>query len=198
MDFHTILWKSQFLTNVPRSGCSETLICLRKNNDLGAGPPKDPLLAKITGKLRNLPFVLILGGNSPKRAEKVILGGFYGFRADRTPPGPMNLLCIAMVWEAFGRPGARRGAFPTFYVKIMENHKNNEISEIAWNFRKFHDNHKIHGKSLFLSTRRLQNLDIPWELLVFLQCHGFHEFSLFHLKIEKSVICHLFYIFEEF
>ena len=53
----------------------------------------------------------------------MILGGFYAFRADRTPPGPMNLLCITMVWGAFGRPGARRGAFPTFYVKIMENHK---------------------------------------------------------------------------
>ena len=60
----------------------------------------------------------------------MILGDFYDFRSDRTPPGPMNLLCISMVWGAFGRPGARRGAFPTFYVKIMENHKNHEISEI--------------------------------------------------------------------
>jgi len=74
---------------------------------------------------------LILGGNSPKRAEKVILGGFYDFRADRTPPGPMNLLCISMVWAAFGRPGARRGAFSTFYVKIKKIHKNHEISEIS-------------------------------------------------------------------
>ena len=106
------------------------MIFLRKNNDLGAGPPKDPLLAKFTERQRNLPFLLILGGNSPKRAKKVILGGFYGFRADRTPPGPMNLLCISVVWGAFGRPGARRGAFPTFYVKIVENHKNHEISEI--------------------------------------------------------------------
>ena len=105
------------------------MIFLRKNNDLGAGPAKDPLLAKFTGKWSNLPFLLILEGISPKRAEKVILGGFYGFRADRTPPGPMNLLCITMVWEAFGRPGARRGAFPTFYVKIMEIHKNYEIAE---------------------------------------------------------------------
>ena len=106
------------------------MIFLRKNNDLGAGPPKDPLLAKFTGKWRSLSFLLILGGNSPKRAKKVILGGFYGFRADRTPPGPMNLLCISMVWGAFGRPGARRGAFSTFNVKIMEIHKNHEIPEI--------------------------------------------------------------------
>ena len=106
------------------------MIFLRKNNHLGAGPPKDPLLAEFTEKWSNLQFLLILEGNSPKSAKKVILGAFYGFRADRTPPGPMNLLCITMVWGAFGRPGARRGAFPTFYVKIMENHKNHEISEI--------------------------------------------------------------------
>ena len=123
------------------------MIFLRKNNDLGARPPKDPLLAKFTDKLRNLLFLLILGGNSPKRAEKVILGGFYGFRADRTPPGHMNLLCITMVWEAFGRPGARRGAFPNFYVKIMENDKNHEIPGILSNFKKFHENHEIHGNS---------------------------------------------------
>ena len=90
------------------------MIFLRKNNDLGAGPPKDPLLAKFTEKWRNLPFLLILRENPPKRAKKVILGGFYGFRADRTPPGPMNLLSISMVWGASGRPGARRGAFFIF------------------------------------------------------------------------------------
>ena len=106
------------------------MIFLRKNNDLGAGPPKDPLLAKFTGKWRNLQFLLILGGNSPKRAEKVILGSFYGFRADRTPPGPMNLLCFSMVWGASGRPGARRCAFSTFYVKITKIHKNHEIPGI--------------------------------------------------------------------
>ena len=118
------------MTNFPETGGSETLIFLRKNNDLGAGPPKDPLLAEFTEKLRNLLFLLILGGNSPKRA-KMIFGGFYGFRADRTPPGPMNLLCISMVWGAFGRPGARRGAFSTFYVKIKKIHRNHEISEIS-------------------------------------------------------------------
>ena len=60
--------------------------------------------------------------------KKVILDAFYGFRADRTPPGPMNLLYISMVWGAFGRPGARRGAFSTFYVKFMKIHKNHENS----------------------------------------------------------------------
>ena len=131
MKFHEISRNEPFLTNFLETGGSASLIFLRKNNDLGAGPPKDPLLAKFTGKLRNSPFSLILGGNSPQRAKKVILDGFYGFRADRTPPGPMNLLCISMVWAAFGRPGARRGAFPTFYVKIMENHKNHEIAETS-------------------------------------------------------------------
>ena len=131
MKFNEISRKYQFLVIFLYSGGSETLIFLRKNNDLGAGLPKDPLLAKFTEKWRNLPFLLIPGGNSPKRAKKVILGGFYGFRADRTPPGPMNLLCISMVWGAFGRPGARRGAFSTFYVKIMKIHKNHEISETS-------------------------------------------------------------------
>ena len=104
------------------------MIFLRKNNDLGAGPPKDPLLAIFTEKLRNLPFLLILGGNSPKRAKKVILGCFYGFRADRTPPEPMEMHCLTMVWGASGRPGARRGAFSTFYVKIIKIHKNHQNS----------------------------------------------------------------------
>ena len=107
------------------------MIFLRKNNDLRAGPPKDPLLPKFTGNLRISPFLLILVGNSPKKSEKVILGGFYDFRADRTPPGPMNLLGISMVWGAFGRPGARRGAFSTFYVKIMKIRKNHEIPQIS-------------------------------------------------------------------
>ena len=71
------------------------------------------------------------GRKFTKKSEKVILGGFYDFRADRTPPGPMNLLCISMVWGAFGRPGARRGAFSTFYVKIKKIHKNHEISETS-------------------------------------------------------------------
>ena len=103
---------------------------LRKNNDLGAGPPKDPLLAKFTENGGIYHFI-DSGGKFTKKNEKVILGGFYGFRADRTPPGPMNLLCITMVWGAFGRPGARRGAFPTFYVKIMENHKSHGISQTS-------------------------------------------------------------------
>ena len=91
----------------------------------------------------------------------MILGDFKDFRSDRTPPGPMNLLCISMVWGAFGRPGARRGAFSTFYVKIMKIHKNHEYSEISWNFKETHQNHEFYGKSWFLSIWRLQNLDIP-------------------------------------
>ena len=65
-----------------------------------------------------------------KSVKRMILDAFYGFRADRTPPGPMNLLYISMVWGAFGRPGARKGAFFMFYVKIMEFHEKHEIPEI--------------------------------------------------------------------
>ena len=75
MIFHEISPKDGNCTisdHFPEMGGSETLIFLRKNNDLGAGPPKDPILAKCTGKLRNLPILLILGGKLPKRAEKVI------------------------------------------------------------------------------------------------------------------------------
>ena len=62
-----------------------------------------------------------------KMSEKVILVEFNGFGADRTPPEPMNLLCISMVWGAFGRPGARRSVLPIFDAKIKKLHKNHEI-----------------------------------------------------------------------
>ena len=52
MKFHEISWKLQFLTNFAHSGGAETLIFLRKNNDLRAGPPKDSLPAKFTENLR--------------------------------------------------------------------------------------------------------------------------------------------------
>ena len=74
------------------------MIFLRENNDLGAGPPKDPLLAKLTQFLGNSSILLISGGKQQKSAEKVILSDFCDFRSDRTPPGPMILLVITMVW----------------------------------------------------------------------------------------------------
>ena len=123
--------------------------------------PSTPLLAKFTENKRISPFLLVLGGNSPKRAKKVISCDFCDFRSGRTPSGPMNLLCFSMVWGASGRPGARRCAFSTFYVKIMKPHKNLEIHEIVWNFMKFHEIHEIYGNSWFLWIWRLQNLDIP-------------------------------------
>ena len=48
-----ILRKYKFPANFLYFGGSETLIFLRKNNDLRAGPPKDPLLAKFNEKIRN-------------------------------------------------------------------------------------------------------------------------------------------------
>ena len=121
---------THFFANFLYSGGSETLIFLRENNDLGAGPPKYPLLAKFTENRRTSPFLLVLGGNSPKRAKKVISGDFCDFRSGRTPSGPMNLLCFSMVWGASGRPGARRCAFSTFYLRMMKIHKNHEIHAI--------------------------------------------------------------------
>ena len=53
--------------------------------------------------------------------EKVILMVFCDFRSDRTPPGPMNLLVITMVWGDSACRGAREGAFSNFYEKLMKN-----------------------------------------------------------------------------
>ena len=103
------------------------MIFLRKNNDLGAGPPKDLLLAKFTQILRNSSVSLISDGKWPKSAEKVILGDFCDFRSDRTPPGPMILLVITMVWGASACRGARQGAFSIFHENFMKFHKNHEI-----------------------------------------------------------------------
>ena len=82
----------------------------------------------------------------------MIFDVFYGFRADRTPPGPMNLLYISMVWGAFGRPGARRGAFSTFYVKFMKTQKYQGNSGILGNFKKFNEDHDFYGKSFFCES----------------------------------------------
>ena len=48
MKFHEISRKYPIWTNFLYSGGSETLIFLRKNNVLSAGPPKDLLLAQFT------------------------------------------------------------------------------------------------------------------------------------------------------
>ena len=51
---------------------------------------------------------------------------FYVFcdsRVDCTPPGPMILLIITMVWGDRAGRGARKGAFCRFYVKTCEKHK---------------------------------------------------------------------------
>ena len=65
-----------------------------------------------------------------KKSGKGDFYDFYDFRADHTPPEPMNSLCISMVWGAFGRPGARRGAFSIFHVEIKKIHENHESSGI--------------------------------------------------------------------
>ena len=96
------------------------MIFLRKNNDLGAGPPRNPLLAKFTQILGNSSILLISGGKLPKSAEKVILSDFCDFRSDRTPPGPIDLLVITMVWGDPACRGAREGAFSIFHEKIMK------------------------------------------------------------------------------
>ena len=57
------------------------------------------------------------------------LGRFCDFQSDRTPPKPMNLLCISMVWGAFGRPGVRRGWFSISHKTFKESHKIDEMVE---------------------------------------------------------------------
>ena len=104
------------------------MIFLRKNNDLGAGPPKDPLLAKFTQELRNYPIFMIPGEKLPKSTGKLNLTSFCDFRSDRTPPGPMNLLIITMVWGASACRGARVSAFPILRKKIIKHSKIYEIS----------------------------------------------------------------------
>ena len=58
-----------------------------------------------------------------KSAKKVILDDFGEFWSDRTPPGPMNLLVITMVWGDSACRGAREGAFSNFPKKSMTNQK---------------------------------------------------------------------------
>ena len=71
---------------------------------------------------------MISRGKWPKSAGKVIPGGFRDFRSDRTPPGPMNLLVITMVWGASACRGARKGVFSIFHENFMKFHKNLEHS----------------------------------------------------------------------
>ena len=105
---------SQFLTNHPAIAGSETLILLGENNDLGAGPPKDTHLVKFTEKWRNLPFLLILEGSSPKRAKKWFWVAFIV--SGRI--APLRDLWICFVFQWFGQllgVRARGGVrFPLF------------------------------------------------------------------------------------
>ena len=162
--FHEISWnlkKIPIFANFLYSGGSETLIFLRKNNDLGAGPPKDTFLAKFPQKSWNSSILSISGGNWLKSEKKVILDGFCDFRSDRTPPEPMNLLCISMVWGAFGRPSVRGGWFSIFHENFKKFHKIHEIYAISWNFKKIHEINENHGNSWFLWFWTSRNLDIP-------------------------------------
>ena len=63
-----------------------------------------------------------LGGKLLKLVEIEILDALYDFRAECTPPGPLLLLIITMVWGDPARRGVRRSAFPTFQEKIIEMH----------------------------------------------------------------------------
>ena len=93
------------------------MMFLRKNNDLGAGPPKHPLFSKNHEIHQISPNLMILGGKVRKRLKMVIFHVFCDSRMDCTPPGPMILLIITMVWGDRAGRGARKGAFCSFYVK---------------------------------------------------------------------------------
>ena len=159
--FHETSLNSPFLTIFSVSGGSETLIFLRKNNDLGAGPPKHPLFSKNHEIHQISPNLMILGEKVRKWRKMVIFYVFRDSRVDCTPPGPMILLMITMVWGDRAGRGARKGAFYWFYVKTWEKHENLKTSWFSWIFMKFNENHDFFEKSWFLGIPRPQNLNIP-------------------------------------
>ena len=57
---------------------------------------------------------------SAKMMKIAILDDFCDSRADCTPPGPLILLIITMVWGDPARRGVRRSAFSTFHEQMME------------------------------------------------------------------------------
>ena len=136
-DISKILWNQKLLTNFPEKGGSENLIFRRKNNDLGAGPPKDLLLAKCTGKLRNLLFLLILGGNSPKN-EKVILGDFW-FPGGSHSSGTYEFAQYFNGLGSFWASGRAEGCVFHFLCKMLKIYKNMKFlkfDEISRSFMK--------------------------------------------------------------
>ena len=123
MKLHEISLNSPFLTNFAHSGGSETLIFLRKNNDLGAGPPKDPLLAKFTEELRNCLILLKIGCNVQQRPGKSYFGCFLWFPGGSHPSGTYEFACY---FNGLGRFWASRraeGCGLLFHVKIKKIHK---------------------------------------------------------------------------
>ena len=111
---------------------------------------------------------------------------------------PLRDLWICFVFQWFGKLLGVRARGGVRFPFLCENHEkswNHEISEFSWNFKKFHENHEMYGNRWFLWIWRVQNLDIPEESLVFLQCHEFHEISPFPVKFMKSMKFHHFPLF---
>ena len=104
-----------------------------------------------------------------KKWGKVIFGDFCGFRADRTPPEAMISLWISMVRGAFGRPGARRGAFSIFLREIKILHDFHKFPEASWKFKKIHENHGISWNSQLFFSRSKTPIN-PIGLLMVLEC----------------------------
>ena len=77
-------------------------------------PPNTPFLAK-NHEIQQISLnLMILGGKVRKWLKMVIFKVFYDSRVDCTPPGPMILLIITMVWGDRAGRGARKGAFSIF------------------------------------------------------------------------------------
>ena len=80
-------------------------------------PPNTPFLAKNHEIQQIFPHLMNLGAKVRKWLKMVIFEVFCDSRVDCTPPGPMILLIITMVWGDRAGRGARKGAFCSFYVK---------------------------------------------------------------------------------
>ena len=108
------------------------------------------------------------------------------------PSGTYEFALFSMVWGAFGRPRARRGAFSIFYVKIIKFDKIMkflEIHRISWNFMKFMKFMKI---SEFCESGGSKTLIFLRKYWCFCNATNFMKFLFFTEKVEISWFSNIF------
>ena len=126
-----------------------------------------------------------------KKCGKLIFGDFCDFRSDCTPPGPMILLVITMVWGASACGGARQGPFSIFHENFMKFHTIHEISifhEVSRNFMKIMKFMEIIDFSRSGGLKTLIFLGNYWcfcnvrilaKIIIFSKIHEIHDSSQF-------------------